>query len=140
VSAPNPGRSIFLGIMGAPYESELTTTLLRLVGEALRQGHRVLVYACGGATALTLRGLGESKPRSLHPPDVAAGQRDYPTTARLVGSLLTAGNGRLRWYVCSPCLEERGALDQMEGVIVHTPFRLVQCMARADVALFMGVK
>lgn len=126
--------------MGAPYESELTTTLLRLVGEALRQGHRVLVYACGGATGLTLQSLGENKPSSLHPSRVVPDQSDYPTTARLVRSLLTSGDGRLRWYVCAPCLEERGALDQMDGVFIHTPFRLVQCLARADVALVMGVK
>jgi len=136
----DPARSIFLGIMGAPYESELTTTLLRLLGEALRQGHRILVYACGGATTLTLRGLGDAKPASLRLSGVVPDEGDYPTTARLIRSLLNAAEGRLQWYVCAPCLEERGAVDQMDGVTIHTPFRLVQCLARADVALVMGVK
>lgn len=136
-----PARpSIFLGVMGAPYESELCTTLLRLVDAALRQGHPVTVWTCGGATTLTLRSLGDTKPRNLF--DLGTERRDatYPSTAALVTALLTMAEGRLQWLVCRHCMEERGATDQISGVVVKPPLRFLHYRDQADTALILGVK
>ena len=137
---PDGGRLIFLGVLGAPYESELTTTLLRLVNEAIAQGHRVAVYTCGGATELTLKTLGDKKPANFLERGTSGQPTRYPTTAQLIRELLEMAQGRLQWYVCRPCMEERGALSQIEGVIKHVPPKLRQLLGEADVALLMGVK
>lgn len=136
----NQPTSLFFGVMGAPYESELTTSLLRLVGDALECGHRVTVWACGGATMLTRSAIGENKPRNML--DILAGcpDRTYPSTAALVRSLVEQSNGRLRWLVCRHCAEERGALDQISEARVQPPLRFAEHLQLCDVPVVMGVK
>jgi hypothetical protein len=128
-------RRLLLVVMGSPFESDLTTTLLRLVEAALAQGHRLVVWTCGGATALTLRTMGRSKPRNPLRPEAR-----YPSTARLIGGLVSRGEGRLRWYVCRQCLEERGATVQIPEVQIRPPFRFLPCLEEADVCLSLGIK
>lgn len=134
------GKALFLGIMGAPYESELATTALRMVDEALRQGHRVTVWTCGGATALTLLSLGESKPRNLLDLACQRSGRHYPTTAALVGNLLGTAEDRLQWLVCRHCMEERGAFEQMAGVKIVSALKFWRYLNQADVSMVVGVK
>lgn len=128
-------RAILVLYMGAPYESDLATTVLRLVDAALDRGHRLTVWTCGGATTLTQRSLGAAKPRN----PMALADR-HPTTARLVAALVSKGAGRLRWLVCRQCSEERGALAQIAEVAVQAPFRFLPCVREADVCLSVGVK
>jgi sulfur relay (sulfurtransferase) complex TusBCD TusD component (DsrE family) len=132
---PIDPRTIFLVVMGAPYESELTTSLFRLVDAALDQQHRVLVWTCGGATTLTMRSLGDRKPRN--PLDLDA---EYPSTARLIRAMLARGAGRLEWYICRQCMEERGASEQVDEVKIQPPFRFLRYLEQADVCMIMGVK
>lgn len=136
----NPQRSLFFGVMGNPYESELCTSVLRLADAALRAGHRVIVWTCGGATTLTQSSIGMAKPRNLI--DFATGRGDvrYPSTARFVAELIDTADGRLDWMVCRHCADERGAGEQIEGVVVASPFKFLAQMERADVAMVMGVK
>lgn len=136
---PSP-TSIFLGVMGAPYESEVCTTVFRLVDAALRQEHYVTVWTCGGATTLTLRTLGATKPQNFF--DLARGCQHvaYPSTAALVTALLTMAEGRLQWLVCRHCMEERGATDQISGVTIISPFKFLRYRDQADTALILGVK
>lgn len=128
-------RDVLLLLLGSPYESDLTTTLMRLVESALGQGHRLVVWACGGATALTVKTMGRSKPRNPLRPGV-----HYPSTARIVGALVAGSEGRLRWYVCRQCMEERGATAQIAGVKVQPPFCFLPCLEEADVCLSLGIK
>jgi hypothetical protein len=132
--------SLFFGVMGSPYESELTTSLLRLVAAALDSGHRVTVWTCGGATTLTRVALGDHKPKNLL--DVLGGfpDRTYASTAALVRALAERSEGRLQWYVCRHCAEERGALDQIAEARVQPPMRFVQHLERCDFPVIMGVK
>lgn len=131
--------SIFLGVMGAPYESELCTTLFRLIDAALRQEHPVTVWTCGGATTLTLQTLGDTKPRNFF--DLGKEEdTTYPSTAALVKALLAVSEGRLQWFVCRQCMEERGAGDQIAEVAIKSPFKFLQYRNKADTALILGVK
>jgi hypothetical protein len=132
---PEDSRDLLLLLLGSPYESDLTTTLLRLVESALGRGHRLVVWACGGATALTVRTMGQGKPRNPLRPGVR-----YPSTARLVGALVGGSEGRLRWYVCRQCMEERGATAQIAEVKVQPAFSFLPCLESADVCLSLGVK
>jgi DsrE/DsrF/DsrH-like protein len=134
-------RLLFL-VMGAPFESELTTSLLRLIDEALRQGHDVRVWACGGATTLTRGALGPRKGRNVLDPAAPA----PPSTLALVEALALPAQGadhaagRLDWCVCRPCLDERAADDQSPAVRVQPAYKFVEYLQAADVVLSLGVK
>lgn len=126
-------QQFFFALMSMPYTDDTTTSLLRLTEAALRQGHRVLVWACGGATGLTSATLGEWKPRNL-------GQLDqrYPSTAQLIGTLLEQHPDRLRWCVCRHCMEEHGTTVQIKQVQVKPPVRFLHYHEQASVRLILG--
>jgi sulfur relay (sulfurtransferase) complex TusBCD TusD component (DsrE family) len=129
------GRSLFLGLIGAPYESDLLTTAARLADEAARQGHQVTVWACGYATALTMTGVTGTKPRNFQSWNVS-----YPSPAALVTHLLHGGDGRIQWLVCRYCADERGTSEQMTGVRIRPPYEFLERASAADVCLVLGVK
>ncbi|HEY0168573.1 MAG TPA: hypothetical protein VGB75_16130 [Jatrophihabitans sp.] len=128
-------RSLFLGLIGAPYESDQLTTALRIADEAVRQQHRVTVWTCGYATALTTAALGPTRPRNANDWDVR-----YPSTAALASGLLDWAGDSLDWLVCRYCAEERGTLDQMPGVRVRPPYEFMRRAVAADTSLVFGVK
>jgi hypothetical protein len=128
-------RSLFLGLIGTPYESDLFTTTVRLVDAAIRQRHRVVVWTCGYATALTVAGLGDRKPRDLSRWDVA-----HPSSAAVVAHLLRWADGRLRWLVCGYCAEERGAMRQIAGTRIRPASEFIRRADAADACLVLGVK
>lgn len=129
------GRSVFLGLIGPPYESDQLTTALRIVDEAIRQEHRVTVWTCGYSTALTAAALGPNKPRNAQTWGVR-----FPSTSALAIDLLDWAGESLQWLVCRYCAEERGVLDQVPQVRVRPPYEFVQRAVAADVALVLGVK
>jgi sulfur relay (sulfurtransferase) complex TusBCD TusD component (DsrE family) len=133
--AEETGRSVFLGLIGPPYESDQLTTALRIADEAVRQRHRVTVWTCGFSTTLTATSLGPAKPRNAQAWTVR-----YPSTSALAVELLEWAGGSLQWLVCRYCAEERGALDQVPQVRVRPPYEFVQRATAADVALVLGVK
>lgn len=129
------GRSLFLGLIGPPYESDQLTTALRIADEAVRQEHRVTVWTCGYSTALTAAALGPTRPRNASSWDVA-----YPSTAAQITGLLDWAGDRLDWLVCRYCAEERGALEQMAGVRIRPPYEFMRRAIAADSSLVLGVK
>jgi sulfur relay (sulfurtransferase) complex TusBCD TusD component (DsrE family) len=137
--AIDDGSALLFGVMGAPYESELSTSLLRMVSEALDGGYRITVWTCGGATTLTRAALGDVKPKNLL--DLLTGSALlYPSTAALIGGMVRASAGRLQWLVCRHCAEERGALDQIAEARIQPPLRFAEHLERCDVPVIMGVK
>lgn len=128
-------KQIFIGVIGDPYESDLCTSLFRMVDAAITEGHEIVVWTCCGATSLTAEALGETKPRNLM--DIGAGHA-CPSTAHIVRGLIDEADGSLRWLVCRYCAEERGVTCQIEGVQITAPFKLIQHMNQADVAMIMG--
>jgi hypothetical protein len=128
-------RSLFLGLIGAPYESDLLTTSVRIAEEAVRQQHQVTMWTCGFATALTATTVGADKPRNALAWDAV-----FPTPAALAAHLLAWADGRLSWLVCRYCAEERGTMDQMPGARIRPPYEFVQRANAADVCLVLGTK
>ena len=98
------GRSLFLGLIGPPYESDRLTTALRIADEAVRQEHRVTVWTCGYSTTLTAAALGPGKPRNAQTWAV-----HFPSTSALAADLLDWAGGALEWLVCRYCAEERSS-------------------------------
>lgn len=132
--------SILCVLMGSPYESDVTTTLLRLINESMRQSHRVVVWTCGGATTITHRGIGQSKPRNMLDLGTKRETKEYPSILAVIETLIRTSEGNLNWYVCRHCMEERGVSDQIDGVKVKAPFRFIHYRQQSDVTLFMGPK
>jgi tRNA 2-thiouridine synthesizing protein D len=87
-------KTITLGVMDPPYESETTTTALRIVDAALKKGHKVNFFAYEGAVSLTMKEL------APHPNPVKGTnveEQDHPTTSRYVAGLFQMAEGRLDW-------------------------------------------
>lgn len=129
-----PRADVLLAMMGAPHASDLVTSALRMTQAMLDRGGLVHVWTCGYATTLTQLSLGESKPRN-----VVDWSRDYPSAASLIRELLSASGGRLAWYSCRFCGEERGVTQHIPEVKVRPPFKFGDHVAAAGKTLFLGV-
>ncbi|MEU9795533.1 hypothetical protein AB0E27_34015 [Streptomyces sparsogenes] len=129
-----PRTEVLLQLSGAPHQTELVGSALRLTTSLLDRGARVQVWACGDATRLTWAGLGDTKPRNY-----ADWDREYPSALRIVRELLTDHPGRLHWYVCAFCSEERGTADQIPQVRRRPLFKFAEHVAAADKCLTLGV-
>ncbi len=129
-----PHTDLLLTVMGAPHESDLFTSVLRLAQSLLEAGATVQVWACGYATMLTQRGLGDTKPRNL-----AAWSVDYPSAATLVRDLLDRFPNRLYWFGCRFCSDDRGAVDHLPEVGMRPPSRFADHVGSARKTLFIGV-
>lgn len=129
------GSWLFLGLIGAPYESDLLTSAIRMADEAVRQGHRVTVWTCGYATALTADDVGPLKPR-----DIRAWDTRYPSPAALVTHLVEKSHGKLEWLVCRYCAQERGTTIQLPGIRIRPSYEFLKLATAADACLVFGVK
>ncbi|MBB1252750.1 hypothetical protein [Streptomyces alkaliterrae] len=129
-----PHSDVLVTLMGAPHESDRTTSALRLVQALLERGNSVAVWTCGYATLLTQRSLGTEKPRNLADWNTA-----YPSTTGLVQDLLDTFPERLRWYGCRFCSDDRGADDHLPSVVLRPPAGYAANFAAADRTLMVGV-
>ena len=114
MTTTNGQRTLTIALMDPPYESERTTTALRIVDAALRKGINVNVFAYEGAVNLTMKG------QAPHPNPVkgtSVEDQDHPTTARFVQGLfgMSHEGAKLDWINCGLCVDERGANDWVEG-------------------------
>ena len=129
-----PETDVLLVVMGAPHESDLITSVLRLAQSLLEKDAVVSVWACGYANLLTQESLGARKPRNLAAWDVR-----YPSTVTLVRDLMNAFPGRLNWYGCRYCSDDRGADDHIPEVRTGTPAHFAGHVAASGKTIFMGV-
>ena len=107
-------RTLTIALMDPPYESETSTTALRIIDAALRKGIGVNVFAYEGAVNLTMKG------QAAHPNPVkgtSAEEQDHPTTARFISGLfgMSGEAAKLDWVNCGMCVDERGAGEWIEG-------------------------
>ena len=109
------GKVLTIAIMDPPYESATTTTSLRLIDCAIRQGHDVTVFAYEGAVSLTMRG---QQPHANPVKGTSIEQEQHPTTKDWIAALfaLARKSGtKLDWINCGLCVDERGAGDWIDG-------------------------
>ncbi len=107
-------KTLTVSLMDPPYDSETTTTALRIVEAALDKGISVNVFAYEGAVMLTMKG------QQAHPNPVkgtTAEDQRHPTTAGFISALFekAGGDAQLQWTYCGLCVDERGAADCIEG-------------------------
>ncbi|MEU7471479.1 hypothetical protein AB0A94_23645 [Streptomyces sp. NPDC044984] len=129
-----PWTDVLVILMGAPHESDQTTSVLRLVQAMLERGGRVQVWACGNSTQLTQQSLGEVKPRNF-----GNWSASYPSTAVLVQEMLAAFPDQLYWYGCQFCSEDRGTQAHVPQVVMRGPSAFASNSAAAGKTLTVGV-
>src|SRR5712691_5530024 len=126
------GKTLTIAIMDPPYETAATTTALRIVDAALRQGHNVTVFAYEGAVNLTM------KAQQPHPNPVkgtSVEQEDHPTTKDWIASLFRLAHkqdAKLDWINCGLCVDERGAGDWIEGPRRGSPKDFYESVQRSE--------
>jgi tRNA 2-thiouridine synthesizing protein D len=119
-------KTLTLALMDPPYESANSTTAMRIISAALRQGLRVNVFAYEGAVCLPLK---DQVPHANPVKGTTVEEEEHPTTSHFVSALLEMGGERLTWVNCGLCVDERGAANAVEGVRRGSPadfFRMAQ--------------
>jgi tRNA 2-thiouridine synthesizing protein D len=121
-------RKLTLVLMDPPYESANSTTALRIVSAALRNGIDVNVFAYEGAVCLPLK---DQAPHANPVKGTSVDEEEHPTTKAFVSSLLAIGKDQplLTWVNCGLCVDERGAGNVVDGVRRGSPadfFRMAQ--------------
>jgi tRNA 2-thiouridine synthesizing protein D len=114
-------QSLTIALMHPPYESATSTTALRIIDSALRQGAAVTVFAYEGAVSMTMKA---QQPHANPVKGTSVEQEQHPTTKDWIAGLfeLARENGtRLDWINCGLCVDERGAGDFLEGARRGSP-------------------
>lgn len=136
-SDPVEGDSLFLGLMGSPFDTDWTTTVFRLIEATLKRGKTVCVWTCGNSTAIThTTAIRPADP--IHPQ--AAETDEVYSLSEMARSLLHRYPEQLRWCVCKYCMEERGATAQIPEVEILLPFTFNTYLNLANKSLVLGVK
>ena len=113
-------KRLTLALMDPPYESANSTTALRIVSAALKKGIHVNVFAYEGAVSLPLK---EQAPHANPVKGTTVEEEDHPNTKNFISSLLELGKGNplLNWVNCGLCVDERGAVNVVDGVKRGSP-------------------
>lgn len=136
----NPSKRLTIALMDPPYESENTTTALRLVQEALMQGCSVSVFAYEGAVNLT---MAEQKPHPNPVKGTTVEEEDHPTTKDWIASLFALAKERgleLDWVNCGLCVDERGAGNWIEGPRRGGPKHFLEMVEKSNGVLVIPTK
>jgi tRNA 2-thiouridine synthesizing protein D len=123
-----------------PFENARTTTALRLVDEAIRQGHDVNVFAYEGAAALT---FARQTPHANAVHGRSVEEEDHPVTRAWVSALLEAAKAKgtkLDWVNCGLCVDERGVGEFVDGVRRGSPADLWKFVQGSDNTLVIPTK
>jgi tRNA 2-thiouridine synthesizing protein D len=113
-------KRLTLALMDPPYESANSTTALRIISAALQKGIYVNVFAYEGAVCLPLK---DQAPHANPVKGTTVEEEDHPTTKAFISSLLEISreNSLLTWVNCGLCVDERGAINVVEGVKRGSP-------------------
>lgn len=113
-------KRLTLALMDPPYESANSTTALRIVSAALKKGIHVNVFAYEGAVSLPVK---DQAPHANPVKGTTAEEEDHPNTKNFISSLLELGkdNPLLNWVNCGLCVDERGAVNVVDGVKRGSP-------------------
>jgi tRNA 2-thiouridine synthesizing protein D len=134
------GKTLTIAIMDPPYESASSTTALRLIDTALRQGHHVNVFAYEGAVNLTMKAQ-QSHANPVKGTTVE--EEQHPTTKDWIGALFKLAQAQgvqLNWVNCGLCVDERGAGDWIEGPRRGGPKDFLELAAASNATLVIPTK
>jgi tRNA 2-thiouridine synthesizing protein D len=121
--------------MDPPYESETTTTALRIVDAAVKKGHKVNVFAYEGAVNLTMADQ-KAHPNPVH--GTTAEEEQHPTTANFIAALFKTE--LVDWINCGLCVDERGSDNWIEGARRGAPADFLKWSNESVNTLVMATK
>lgn len=136
-SESEQAQSLFLGVMGSPFDNDLATSVFRISEATLKVGKELTIWTCGYATQITQT----TNVRTVDPiSSIKTEDHDHHTLAQMAQALFRQYPQQLRWYVCQYCMEERGATSQIHEVEIMLPFSFNSYLSQADQSLVLGVK
>lgn len=132
-------KNFTIALMDPPYESANSTTALRIIDAALRQGHHVRVFAYEGAVNLTMRA---QQPHANPAKGTTVEEEQHPTTKDWISALFALGNGEknLEWINCGLCVDERGAGEWIGGPQRGSPKDFLAWVQTSDAVLVIPTK
>ena len=132
-------KRLTIALMDAPYEKASTTTAFRIVSAALKKGIHVNVFAYEGAVALAIQ---DQAPHANPVKGTTVEQEEHPTTKEFVRSLLALGKSspQLNWVNCGLCVDERGAINVVNGVKRGSPADFFKMAAESTNTLVIPTK
>jgi tRNA 2-thiouridine synthesizing protein D len=133
-------KTLTLALMDPPYETETSTTALRIVHAALEEGNHVMIFAYEGAVNLTMKA---QKAHENPVKGTSAADEQHPTTKDWIASLFDLAKqkgAKLEWINCGMCVDERGAGDWIEGPRRGGPKDFLEASQKSDVTLVIPTK
>ncbi len=133
-------KTLTFVLMDPPYESDRTTTAMRLMHIAASRGYNINVFAYEGAVYLATKGQ-QPHANAVHGRDVD--QENHPVMKDWVVSLIQTAEqngGRVDWVNCGLCVDERGAQDFVPSTRRGSPADLVTFAENSVNTLVIPVK
>ncbi|UEC01718.1 DsrE family protein [Burkholderia vietnamiensis] len=132
--------TLTFALMDPPYETERSTTALRLIEIALRRGYHVKVFAYEGAVYLPFLA---QKPHAnaAHGRDVE--EENHLMTSTVISELFGLAEAKgctLEWVNCGLCVDERGAFEAVGGVRRGSPADFLAFAKASDNTLVIGTR
>lgn len=113
--------TLTFALMDAPFEASRTTTVLRLIDNAIDKGYNINVFAYEGAVYLPFA-LQEPHANAVHQRDVD--EEDHPLPREWIAALIDKARRKgvaFDWVNCGLCVDERGASEAIPGVRRGSP-------------------
>ena len=132
-------KRLTLALMDPPYESANSTTALRIISAALTKGIHVNVFAYEGAVSLPLK---DQAPHANPVKGTTVEEEDHPNTKNFISSLLELGKESplLNWVNCGLCVDERGAVNVIDGVKRGSPADFLKMTQESTTTLVIPTK
>lgn len=114
-------KTLTFALMDAPFENPRSTTALRLIDIAARRGYDINVFAYEGAVFLPSKHQ-QPHANAVHGRDVE--EENHPLPRKWIAALMEEAErngGKVDWVNCGLCVDERGAVDSIDGVRRGTP-------------------
>lgn len=134
-------RTLTFALMDPPFESTRSTTVMRLIDIAVRRGYDVNVFAYEGAVYLPFA-LQTPHANPVHG-HAELEEEDHPLPREWISAIMemAAQRGRkLDWVNCGLCVDERGAVDSIDGVRRGSPGDFWSMVERSDNTLVVGTR
>ena len=133
-------KTLTFAFMDPPYESARSTTVLRLIDDAVRRGYHVNVFAYEGAVAVPFAHQ-KAHANAVHGRNEV--EENHPLPREWVAALMreaTRAGGKLDWVNCGLCVDERGVAEAVAGVRRGSPADLWKMASESDNTLVVGTR
>lgn len=133
-------KTLTFSIMDGPFEQARIATVFRILNVAAQRGYDLNVFAYEGAVNLPL--AKQSKhPNAVHGHDV--NEEDHPLTREWIAALMKKteeNGGKMDWINCGLCVDERGAVEAIDGCRRGTPGDLWNWANTSTNTLIVGTR